>query len=69
MKAYSATLTGNDGLLHNVRYLLDVAELSNLQSVGLVGEVGEIKGMQEVADSLVAGLQKQMYTACGGLVQ
>ena len=69
MKAYSATLTGSDGLRHSVRYLLEEDELISLQSVGLVGDVLEIVGMQEVADTLVAGLQKEFYTACGGLPQ
>ena len=67
MKVFSATLIGSDGLAHNVRYLLDVGELANLQRVGLVGEVGEVIGMCAATDTLVANLQKEFYTACGGL--
>lgn len=69
MKVYSATAVGLDGAAYNVCFLLEPAELLGLQRAGIVGEVAEVIGMQELADSLIAGLEKQMHTACGGLTQ
>lgn len=69
MKAYSTEMQGSDGLTYSVRLLLEPQELAGLQSAGVIGEAHEIVGMQDAADSLVANLQKQYYTATGGLVQ
>ena len=69
MKVYSTTKTGSDGLQYNLRMLLDLCELQGLQSAGIVGQALEVVGMQDVADSLVAGFEKQAFTACGGVVQ
>lgn len=69
MKVYSATAIGLDGAAYNVRFLLEPAELLGLQRAGLIGEVAEVVGMQDLADSLIAGLEKQMHTAAGGLTQ
>lgn len=70
MKPYSAIHTAADGQAYSVRYLLDDAELAGLQAAGLVPlNAAEVVGMQDAADSLVAGLQKQLYTAMGGVMQ
>ncbi len=69
MKVYVYQAIGTDGFKYSVRLLLDAEELIALQAAGVIGEVDEVIGMQEAADSLVAGLQKQFYTACGGLTQ
>lgn len=69
MKVYQEFKTGNDGLAYSVRYLLDSEEVQGLQCAGVIGQVAQIVGMQEVADSVMAGFEKQAYTACGGVVQ
>lgn len=69
MKVYSTIKTGNDGLQYSLRMLLEPSELQGLQSAGIIGNVNEVIGMQEVADSVMAGYQLQMHTACGGLTQ
>lgn len=69
MKVYSTTAVGLDGAAYSVRFLLEPAELERLQSAGIIGEVSEVVGMQDIADSLIAGLEKQMHTAAGGLTQ
>lgn len=69
MKVWSELKKGNDGLLYSVRYLLDGDELRGLLGAGIVGRVDEVIGMQQVADSIVAGYEKQAFTACGGQIQ
>ena len=69
MKVYAASAVGLDGAPYSVRLLLEPEELAGLQAAGIIGEVQEVVGMQDAADSLVAGLQKQFYTASGGLPQ
>ena len=69
MKVWSETKTGSDGLSYSVRYLLDDEELDGLQSAGLVGAVYQVIGMQDAADRLMAGYEKQQFEASGGLVQ
>ena len=66
---WSETKKASNGMLYPMRYLHTNEEMDLLQSVGLVGTVHEVIGMQQVADSLVAGLEKEMYTANGGVVQ
>ena len=68
-KVWSETKTGGDGLVYSVRYFHDDDEIIGLQSAGLIGPVAEVIGMQDVADAVIAGLEKQIYTACGGQVQ
>lgn len=69
MKAYSYDTTGSDGITYSVRLMLDPLELAALQRVGNIGAVSEVVGMQPTTDALIAGLQKEFYTACGGLPQ
>ena len=69
MKVWTETKTGNDGLKYSVRYLLEDDELSGLQNAGVIGSVYQIVGMQEAADSVIAGFEKQIYTSFGGQVQ
>jgi hypothetical protein len=69
MKVYSATAIGLDGAAYNVRFLLEPEELLGLQRAGIVGEVTEVVGMQDLADALLADMEKQMHTAAGGLTQ
>lgn len=69
MKCYSYDATGSDGFTYSVRLMLEEVELEALQRVGIIGAVSEIVGMQATTDALVAGLQKEFYTACGGLPQ
>ena len=69
MKVYSETKTGSDGQLYSVRYLLDAEELFGLQAAKLIGPVDEVIGMQEAADLLMAGFEKQQHQACGGTIQ
>lgn len=69
MKCYSYDATGMDGQTYSVRLMLEPLELEVLQRVGIIGEVSEVVGMQATTDALIAGLQKEFYTACGGLPQ
>ena len=69
MKVWAEEKAGNDGLIYSIRYLLDSEEVCGLQSAGIIGPVSEIVGMQDAADCLVAGFEKQFYTASGGVVQ
>lgn len=69
MKVYIYDATGSDGFSYSVRLMLEEVELAALQRVGIIGEVSEVVGMQATSDHLVAELQKEFYTACGGLPQ
>lgn len=69
MKVYIYDATGRDGFSYSVRLMLEPVELAALQRVGIIGEVHEVVGMQATSDHLVAELQKEFYTACGGLPQ
>lgn len=69
MKAYSYNATGSDGLTYPVRPMLEDVELDALQRVGILGEVFEVAGVHTAAESLVAGLQKDFYLSCGGVIQ
>lgn len=69
MKAYSYTAKGSDGFTYSVRLMLEEIELEALQRAGIIGEVSEVVGMQPTTDALIAGLQKEFYTACGGWPQ
>lgn len=69
MKAYSYNATGSDGFTYSVRLMLEDVELEALQRVGIIGAVSEVVGMQPTTDALIAELQKEFYTACGGLPQ
>lgn len=69
MKAYVYTAKGSDGFTYSVRLMLEEIELEALQRVGIIGAVSEVVGMQPTTDALVAGLQREFYTACGGLPQ
>lgn len=69
MKVYCYDATGSDGFSYSVRLMLEEVELEALQRVGIIGAVSEVVGMQATSDHLVAELQKEFYTACGGLPQ
>ena len=69
MKVYSAQIVGSDGHAYFVRYLLTPEHLAGLQAAGIVGEVDEVVGLQDCADQIVGGLEKQMHAAMGGLTQ
>lgn len=69
MKAYATLMTGTDGMTYSVRLMATADEISGYQAAGVIGEACEIIGMQDAADSLVAELQKQNYTASGGILQ
>ena len=70
MKVYAALLPLPDGSVYSIRYLLEPEELIGLQEAGLVPlDAAEVIGMQDAADRLMAGLQKQFYTDSGGVMQ
>lgn len=68
-KVYAWECTGTDGLMYSVHILATPETLSGLQAAGIVGDVCEVIGMQQCADAVIAGLEMQMYTACGGALQ
>lgn len=56
--------------VYSVRYLLESEELDKMQAVGLIPDnVAEIIGMQDVADSMIAGLHFAFHAATGGPIQ
>ena len=69
MIVFGAIQRGADGKDYGVRYLLTREELAGLQAAGLVGEVDEVIGMQEAADSVVAAFERDAVVACGGAIQ
>lgn len=69
MKVYSEEKQGTDGLGYSLRYLLEDSELCGLQQAGLIGKVSAVIGMKEAADGVLAGFEKQAFTACGGKIQ
>jgi len=69
MKVWSIGQTGCDGKLYSIRYLLTPEELAGLQAAGLLGDVDEVIGMQEAADSVVAMFERDVAVACGGAIQ
>ena len=70
MKVHSAALLLPDGRSFSVRYLLDADELAGLQAVGLIPDHAfEVVGMQDAADCVIAEMERQAYTARGGLAQ
>ena len=68
-KIWAETKTDNYGVEFSLRYLLDDAELEGLQNAGLIGEVEQVMGMQEITDCILADMELQIYTACGGRTQ
>ena len=68
-KVWSEIKEGSDGLSYSVRYLLDDEEMNSLQNVGIVGAVYQLVGMQDAADLLVAGYEKQQHESNGGTIQ
>jgi len=69
MIVWSATDQAADGQIYSVRYLLTPDELAGLQAAGLVGNVEEVVGLQDVADGIVATFERDLVMACGGRVQ
>ena len=67
MKPYGEFKTGADGQIYAVRYLLTPEELAGLQKAGIVGEVSEIVGLQDAAESIVAMLERDFLAAAGVL--
>ena len=68
-KVWSAPITGRDGHTYAVRYLLTDAELTGLQSAGLIGDADEVVGLQSVADGIVAMYEREAVLVCGGSMQ
>ena len=70
MKVFSAAFVLPDKRTFSVRYLLEPEELAGLQAVGLIpNHAFEVVGMQDAADCLLAGLEKQVHAASGGAIQ
>ena len=66
---WSGTRQGADGTPYSVRYLLTLAELEDLQRVGLLGEVDEVIGLATVADAVVAQLEINVLKLAGVALQ
>lgn len=69
MIVWGSIKRGADGKLYSVRYLLTREELAGLQAADLLGDVDEVIGMQEAADSVVAAFERDAVVACGGAIQ
>ena len=69
LKVWSQSIRLPDGRVFEVPYLATAEHIKALQDVGLVGEVDEVVGMQEAADTEIAKLEIDAYAAFGGLIQ
>ena len=69
MKVWSETRTAPNGETYDVRLLLTDTEAQHLQAVGVVGQLWEIVGMQQVADVTMARFEMEAHTATGGILQ
>jgi hypothetical protein len=69
MKVYSELKTGTDGKIYGLRYMLTEKELRHMQSVGLIGEVTTTHAMQQVADQVMAGFERDQMVSDGGSIQ
>ncbi len=69
MKVWSETRTAPNDEAYDVRLLLTEKEAEHLQAVGVVGPLWEVVGMQTLADSVMAGFEKEAHTATGGAIQ
>ena len=58
-----------NGLPYNVRYLLTQQEKAGLEQAGLLFNTAEVVGLQDHADHLIAGLEKQAHVIFGGQIQ
>ena len=68
-RVWSQSIRLADGRVFEVPYLATAEHIKALQDVGLVGEVDEVVGMQEAADTEIAKLEIDAYAAFGGLIQ
>ena len=68
-RVWSQSIRLPDGRVFSVPYLATAEHIKALQDVGLVGEVDEVVGMQEAADTAMAKLEIDAYAAFGGLIQ
>ena len=68
-RVWSQSIRLPDGRVFSVPYLATAEHIKALQDVGLVGEVDEVVGMQEAADTEIAKLEIDAYAAFGGLIQ
>jgi hypothetical protein len=69
MKVWTEFKTGGDGRLYGLRYLLTDQECRHMQSVGLLGEVFEVVGMQTAADQTMATFECDQMLHKGGAIQ
>ncbi len=68
-RVWSQSIRLPDGRVFEIPYLATAEHIKALQAVGLVGEVDEVVGMQEAADTEIAKLEIDAYAAFGGLIQ
>jgi hypothetical protein len=70
MKPYSGIVTGKDGQLHSVRFLLTDEEFADLCAAGaLPPNTCEVMGMQDAVNRATARFEVQAYMARGGVLQ
>ena len=58
-KVWNEFITGSDGRLYGVRYMLTDEELAGLQAAGIVGEVDQVLSMIADCQQIAEALQKQ----------
>lgn len=68
-KLWSETRTGKDGLPYSIRYLATDVEIAGWQAAGLVGDVSHVIEMQDVADQVVAMVERGWHRLAGGALQ
>lgn len=66
MNLYSSFMTGTDGRMYGVRLMASHEEICQLQTVGVIGEIWMIEGMQRVADEKCAMVQAQLEKDLNG---
>ena len=69
MKVWAETRQGTNGLNYNLRAMHNAEEMQGLLDAGAILGFDEIVDMQDMADTVIAGFEKQIYLAYGGVVQ
>lgn len=69
VKLWSEIKTGKDGLPYSIRYMATDAEVEGWQAAGLVGEVSHVAALQDVADQVVAMVERGWHQLAGGALQ
>ena len=70
MKIYSCQATGRSGITYSVRLMLEEGEVEALMQEGIIPlDTMEVLDMQDVADTMVAQIERRSLLDSGGVLQ